>query len=188
MLLVIDNYDSFTFNLVQYLGEENVTMQVHRNDEITLEKVEALRPERILISPGPCTPREAGLSNKIIQHFGPKLPLMGVCLGHQCIAHSFGAEVVVNDVIMHGKTSPITHDGKDLFEGIPSPFTATRYHSLVVKRDTVPDCLEITSETEAGEIMGLRHKEDPIWGVQFHPESILTDHGRVLLRNFLKLG
>ena len=188
MLLVIDNYDSFTFNLVQYLGEENVDMQVRRNDEITLDQVEALKPERILISPGPCTPREAGLSNEIIQTFGPKLPLMGVCLGHQCIAHSFGAEVLVNDVMMHGKTSPITHDGKDLFEGIPSPFTATRYHSLVVKRDTVPDCLEITSETEAGEIMGLRHKDHPIWGVQFHPESILTDHGRVLLRNFLKLG
>ena len=164
MLLVIDNYDSFTFNLVQYLGEENVDMQVHRNDEITLEKVEALQPERILISPGPCTPHEAGLSNEIIQHFGPKLPLLGVCLGHQCIAHSFGAEVVVNDVMMHGKTSPITHDGKDLFEGIPSPFTATRYHSLVVKRDTVPDCLEITSETEAGDIMGLRHKEHPHLG------------------------
>ncbi len=188
MLLVIDNYDSFTFNLVQYLGEENVEMQVHRNDEITLDQVEALAPERILISPGPCTPREAGLSNKIIKTFGPRLPLLGVCLGHQCIAHSFGAEVVVNDVMMHGKTSPITHNGEDLFAGIPSPYTATRYHSLVVKRDTVPDCLEITAETEAGEVMGLRHQEHPIWGVQFHPESILTDHGRELLRNFLKLG
>lgn len=188
MLLVIDNYDSFTFNLVQYLGEENVEMQVHRNDEITLDQVEALAPERILISPGPCTPREAGLSNEIIKTFGPRLPLLGVCLGHQCIAHSFGAEVVVNDVMMHGKTSPITHNGEDLFAGIPSPYTATRYHSLVVKRDTVPDCLEITAETEAGEVMGLRHKEHPIWGVQFHPESILTDHGRELLRNFLKLG
>lgn len=188
MLLVIDNYDSFTFNLVQYLGEENVEMQVHRNDEITLDQVEALAPERILISPGPCTPREAGLSNEIIKTFGPKRPLLGVCLGHQCIAHSFGAEVVVNDVMMHGKTSPITHNGEDLFAGIPSPYTATRYHSLVVKRDTVPDCLEITAETEAGEIMGLRHKEHTIWGVQFHPESILTDHGRELLRNFLKLG
>ena len=188
MLLVIDNYDSFTFNLVQYLGEENVEMQVHRNDEITLDQVETLAPDRILISPGPCTPREAGLSNEIIKTFGPRLPLLGVCLGHQCIAHSFGAEVVVNDVMMHGKTSPITHNGEDLFTGIPSPYTATRYHSLVVKRDTVPDCLEITAETEAGEVMGLRHKEHPIWGVQFHPESILTDHGRELLRNFLKLG
>ena len=188
MLLVIDNYDSFTFNLVQYLGEENVEMRVHRNDKITLEQVEALAPERILISPGPCTPREAGVSNEIIGTYGPKLPLLGVCLGHQCIAHTFGAEVVVNDVIMHGKTSPITHNGEDLFAGIPSPYTATRYHSLVVKRDTVPDCLEITAETESGEVMGLRHKGHPIWGVQFHPESILTDHGRELLRNFLKLG
>jgi para-aminobenzoate synthetase component 2 len=188
MLLVIDNYDSFTFNLVQYLGEENAEMRVHRNDEITLEQVEALAPERILISPGPCTPREAGVSNEIISTYGPKLPLLGVCLGHQCIAHTFGAEVVVNDVIMHGKTSPITHIGEDLFAGIPSPYTATRYHSLVVKRDTVPDCLEITAETKSGEVMGLRHKDHPIWGVQFHPESILTDHGRELLRNFLKLG
>ena len=165
MLLVIDNYDSFTFNLVQYLGEENVDTEVHRNDEITLEQVEALAPERILISHGPCTPREAGLSNEII-----------------------GAEAAANDVITHGKTSPITHNGEDLFAGIPSPYTATRYHSLVVKRDTVPDCLEITAETESGEVMGLRHKGHPIWGVQFHPESILTDHGRELLRNFLKLG
>ena len=188
MLLVIDNYDSFTFNLVQYLGEEKVEMQIHRNDEITLEQIEALKPERILISPGPCTPREAGLSNEIIKTFGPRLPLLGVCLGHQCIAYSFGAEVVVNDVIMHGKTSPIKHDGRHLFEGIPNPFVATRYHSLAVKRDTVPDCLEITAETEAGEIMGLRHKEHPIWGVQFHPESILTEDGRELLRNFMKLG
>ena len=188
MLLVIDNYDSFTFNLVQYLGEEKVEMQIHRNDEITLEQIKALKPERILISPGPCTPREAGLSNEIIKTFGPRLPLLGVCLGHQCIAYSFGAEVVVNDVIMHGKTSPIKHDGRDLFEGMPNPFVATRYHSLAVKRDTVPDCLEITAETEAGEIMGLRHKEHPIWGVQFHPESILTEDGRELLRNFMKLG
>ena len=188
MLLVIDNYDSFTFNLVQYLGEEKVEMQIHRNDEITLEQIEELKPERILISPGPCTPREAGLSNDIIKSFGPRLPLLGVCLGHQCIAHSFGAEVVVNEVIMHGKTSLINHDGLYLFEGIPNPFVATRYHSLAVKRDTVPDCLEITAETEAGEIMGLRHKEHPIWGVQFHPESILTEDGRELLRNFLKLG
>ena len=188
MLLVIDNYDSFTFNLVQYLGEEDVAMEVHRNDEISLEQIEALKPERILISPGPCTPREAGLSNDIIKTFGPRTPLLGVCLGHQCIGHSFGAEVVVNDKIMHGKTSAISHDEKFLFAGMPNPFVATRYHSLVVKRDTVPDCLEITAETEAGEVMGLRHKEHPIWGVQFHPESILTEDGRTLLRNFLKLG
>ncbi len=188
MLLVIDNYDSFTFNLVQYLGEDNVEMLVYRNDEVTLAQVEAMNPERILISPGPCTPLEAGLSNKIIQTFGPKLPLLGVCLGHQCIAHSFGAEVVVNDVIMHGKTSPISHGGEDLFQAIPSPFTATRYHSLVVRRETLPECLEVTADTESGEIMGLRHKEYPVWGVQFHPESILTDHGRTLLRNFLALN
>ena len=186
MLLVVDNYDSFTFNLVQYLGEENVEIQVRRNDDITLDQLERLAPERILISPGPCTPREAGLSNEIIQTFGHKVPTLGVCLGHQCIAHTFGAEVVVNEEIMHGKTSPISHNSKGLFEGIPSPFTATRYHSLVVKRDTVPECLEITAETEGGEIMGIRHKEHPIWGVQFHPESILTDHGRLLLQNFLK--
>ena len=188
MLLVIDNYDSFTFNLVQYLGEENVEMQICRNDEITLKQVEELKPKRILISPGPCTPHEAGLSNEIIKIFGPRAPLLGVCLGHQCIAHSFGAEVVVNDVMMHGKTSPIKHDGQHLFEGMPNPLVATRYHSLVVKRDSLPESLEITAETEVGEIMGIRHKEHPIWGVQFHPESILTEDGRALLRNFLKLG
>ena len=188
MLLVIDNYDSFTFNLVQYLGEMDVRMEVHRNDEITLEHVGELNPERILVSPGPCTPREAGLSNDIIREFGPRTPLLGVCLGHQCIGHTFGAEVGVNDRMMHGKTSPIKHDGKLLFEGMPDPFTATRYHSLVVRRDTLPECLQVTAETEEGEIMGLRHKEYPIWGVQFHPESILTENGRQILRNFLKLG
>ena len=188
MLLVIDNYDSFTFNLVQYLGEMDVRMEVHRNDEITLERVGELNPERILISPGPCTPREAGLSNDIIREFGPRTPLLGVCLGHQCIGHTFGAEVSVNDRMMHGKTSPIKHDGKFLFEGLPDPFTATRYHSLVVRRNTLPDCLEVTAETEEGEIMGLRHKEHPVWGVQFHPESILTENGRQILQNFLKLG
>ena len=188
MLLVIDNYDSFTFNLVQYLGEMDVTMEVHRNNEITLERVGELSPERILISPGPCTPREAGLSNDIIREFGPRTPLLGVCLGHQCIGHTFGAEVGVNDRMMHGKTSPIKHDGKFLFEDMPSPFTATRYHSLVVQRDTLPDCLEVTAETKEGEIMGLRHKEHPIWGVQFHPESILTENGRQILQNFLKLS
>lgn len=187
MLLVIDNYDSFTFNIVQYLGEMGVKMEIFRNDQISLDRIEAMRPERILISPGPCSPREAGLSNDIIRTFGPRLPLLGVCLGHQCIGHTFGAEVVVNHRMMHGKTSPITHDGNELFIGMPNPFAATRYHSLVIKRDTLPDCLEITAESEQGEIMGIRHKAHPIWGVQFHPESILTESGRIILKNFLKL-
>jgi anthranilate synthase/aminodeoxychorismate synthase-like glutamine amidotransferase len=187
MLLVIDNYDSFTYNLVQYLGEMKVALEVYRNDQITLERIQELAPERILISPGPCSPREAGLSNEIIRAFGPAIPLFGVCLGHQCIGHTFGAEVVVNYRMMHGKTSPIRHHGKDLFAGMPNPFTATRYHSLVIKRETLPDCLEITAETEEGEIMGVRHKTHPIWGVQFHPESILTEDGRRLVENFLKL-
>ena len=188
MLLVIDNYDSFTFNIVQYLGEMNVDMQIHRNDQISLEKIEALRPDRILISPGPWSPREAGLSNDIIRTFGPRLPLLGVCLGHQCIGHTFGGEVIVNYRMRHGKTSPIKHDEKDLFKGMPNPFAATRYHSLVIKRDTMPSCLEVTAETEEGEIMGVKHKTLPIWGVQFHPESILTDSGRTILKNFLTLG
>ena len=150
-------------------------------------KFEQLNPERILISPGPCSPRESGLSNDIIRTFGPRLPLLGVCLGHQCIGHAFGAEVVVNYRMMHGKTSPIKHNGRDLFRGMPDPFAATRYHSLVIKRDTLPDCLEITAETAEGEIMGVRHKQFPIWGVQFHPESILTENGRQILKNFLSL-
>ena len=188
MVLVIDNYDSFTYNLVQYLGEMKVDLQVHRNDQITLDRIRELKPERILISPGPCSPRESGLSNDIIRAFGPRTPLLGVCLGHQCIGHVFGAEVVVNYRMMHGKTSPIKHDGKDLFRAMPSPFVATRYHSLVIKRDTIPDCLEITAETDEGEVMGVRHREYPIWGVQFHPESILTEHGRTILKNFLDLS
>ena len=187
MLLVIDNYDSFTYNLVQYLGEMNVEMQVYRNDRITLEQIRALEPERILISPGPCSPRESGLSNDIIRESGRTTPLLGVCLGHQCIGHTFGAQVVVNYRMMHGKTSQIKHNGKDLFEGMPNPFAATRYHSLVIQRDTLPDCLEVTAETEEGEIMGVRHKQLPIWGVQFHPESILTESGRQILKNFMKL-
>lgn len=188
MLLVIDNYDSFTYNLVQYLGEMNVAMEVHRNDQITLARIEELKPERLLISPGPCSPREAGLSNEIIREFGPRVPLLGVCLGHQCIGHTYGGSVVVNHRMMHGKTSPIHHNGKDLFAGMPNPFAATRYHSLVIQRDTVPECLEITAETEEGEIMGVRHKTHPVWGVQFHPESILTEQGRMILQNFLRLG
>ena len=187
MILVIDNYDSFTFNLVQYLGELKADLRVVRNDEVTLDQIRDLNPERILVSPGPCSPREAGLSNDIIRTFGPQLPLFGVCLGHQCIGHTFGGEVVVNYRMMHGKTSPIQHDGKDLFAGMPNPFNATRYHSLVIKRDTLPACLEITAETAEGEIMGVRHRELPIWGVQFHPESILTENGRQIMANFLTL-
>jgi anthranilate synthase/aminodeoxychorismate synthase-like glutamine amidotransferase len=188
MILVLDNYDSFTHNLVQYLGELRVEMQVVRNDQITLDRIRELNPERILISPGPCSPREAGISNDVIRTFGPTIPLFGVCLGHQCIGHTFGGRVVVNYRLMHGKTSPVKHNGQDLFAGMPNPFSATRYHSLIIERESLPDCLEITAETEEGEIMGVRHKEYPIHGVQFHPESILTDHGRTLMANFLKLG
>jgi anthranilate synthase/aminodeoxychorismate synthase-like glutamine amidotransferase len=188
MILVLDNYDSFTHNLVQYLGELRVEMQVVRNDQITLDRIRELNPERILISPGPCSPREAGISNDVIRTFGPTIPLFGVCLGHQCIGHTFGGRVVVNYRLMHGKTSPVKHNGQDLFAGMPNPFSATRYHSLIIERESLPDCLEITAETEEGEIMGVRHKDYPIHGVQFHPESILTDHGRTLVANFLKLG
>ena len=188
MLLVIDNYDSFTFNLVQYLGEMGVELQVHRNDQISVEAALALAPERVLISPGPCSPREAGLSNDLLRAFSERgVPILGVCLGHQCIAHTFGAEVVVNHRMMHGKTSPIYHHGTDLFVGMPNPFNATRYHSLVARRDSIPECLEITAWTAEEEIMGLRHRTLPIWGVQFHPESILTENGRQLLSNFLRL-
>ena len=164
MVLVIDNYDSFTYNLVQYLGEMQVELQVHRNDRISVEQIRALAPERILISPGPCSPRESGLSNEIIRTFGPRIPTFGVCLGHQCIGHVFGGNVIVNYRMMHGKTSLIKHNGKDLFAGMPNPFAATRYHSLVIQRDSVPDCLEITAETEEGEIMGVRHKQYPDLG------------------------
>ncbi|HEY9170852.1 MAG TPA: aminodeoxychorismate/anthranilate synthase component II [Verrucomicrobiae bacterium] len=188
MLLVIDNYDSFTYNLVQYLGEMRVELEVRRNDQITVEQVRALAPERILVSPGPRSPRDAGLSCDILRTFGPTIPTLGVCLGHQCVGHVFGGNVIVNYRMMHGKTSLIQHNGKDLFAGMPNPFAATRYHSLVIERASVPDCLEITAETQEGEIMGVRHKRHPIWGVQFHPESILTENGRQILENFLKLG
>ncbi len=188
MLLVVDNYDSFTYNLVQYLGEMQVEMQVHRNDKISLEQIRALNPDRILISPGPCSPRESGLSNEIIRSFSAQIPTLGVCLGHQCIGHVFGGNVIVNYRMMHGKTSLIKHNGKDLFAGMPNPFAATRYHSLVIQRETLPECLEITAETEEGEIMGIKHRQFPIWGVQFHPESILTESGRQILQNFLHLG
>lgn len=186
MILVIDNYDSFTYNLVQYLGELGQEIVVKRNDEIDLEGIEELAPDHILISPGPCSPNEAGISLSLIDHFKGKIPIFGVCLGHQSIGQAFGGEVVRAEKLMHGKTSPILHDGKSIFEGMETPFTATRYHSLIVRRETLPDCLEISAETAEGEIMGLRHKEYAIEGVQFHPESIITDHGHTMLRNFLK--
>ncbi|AIQ66276.1 aminodeoxychorismate/anthranilate synthase component II [Paenibacillus graminis] len=186
MILVIDNYDSFTYNLVQYLGELGEEVQVSRNDEITIEEIEALAPDHILISPGPCTPNEAGISLALIQHFKGIIPIFGVCLGHQAIGQAFGGNVIRAERLMHGKTSPIHHNGTSVFEGLESPFTATRYHSLIVERESLPDCLEITAETAEGEIMALRHKEYPIEGVQFHPESIITNHGHTMLRNFLK--
>lgn len=188
MILVIDNYDSFTYNLVQYLGELGEEVVVYRNDQIDMAGIEKLQPSHILISPGPCTPNEAGISLELIEHFKGKIPILGVCLGHQSIGQVFGGDVVRADKLMHGKTSDIYHDGRGIFEGLPSPYTATRYHSLIVRRDTLPDCLEISAETKEGEIMGLRHKEYPIEGVQFHPESIITDHGHQLLRNFLAIG
>jgi anthranilate synthase/aminodeoxychorismate synthase-like glutamine amidotransferase len=187
MILVIDNYDSFTYNLVQYFGELGAEPLVRRNDEITLEEIAALKPERICISPGPCTPKEAGISNDVLREFGGKMPILGVCLGHQCIGDVYGGEVVRAERLMHGKTSPILHQGANVFGGLPSPFEATRYHSLLVRRETLPDCLAITAWTEEGEIMGLAHKELPVYGVQFHPESILTSEGKRLLGNFLKL-
>ena len=187
MLLMIDNYDSFTYNLVQYLGEIGEDIKVFRNDKITIHEIERLNPERIVISPGPCTPKEAGISVELIKHFSGKVPLLGVCLGHQAIGAAFGGEIVRAQRLMHGKTSRINHDGKTIFEGLPNPFEATRYHSLVIKKDTLPDCLKITAWTDIGEIMGVRHKEFIVEGVQFHPESILTKVGKDLLRNFLKL-
>ncbi|RJX36735.1 aminodeoxychorismate/anthranilate synthase component II [Paenibacillus pinisoli] len=186
MILVIDNYDSFTYNLVQYLGELGEEIVVKRNDEIDLAGIEELAPDHILISPGPCSPNEAGISLSLIDHFKGKIPILGVCLGHQSIGQAFGGEVVRAEKLMHGKTSPILHDGKTIFEGMESPFTATRYHSLIVRRETLPECLEISAETAEGEIMGLRHKEYAIEGVQFHPESIITDHGHTMLRNFMR--
>jgi len=187
MLLVIDNYDSFTYNLVQYFGELGAELLVKRHDEITPDEIAALKPERICISPGPCTPNEAGISNEVIRRFGPNTPLLGVCLGHQCIGQVYGGDVVRAGRLMHGKTSPILHHGAGVFAGLPNPFEATRYHSLLVKRETFPDTLEITAETAEGEIMGLCHREFPIHGVQFHPESILTLEGKKLLQNFLNL-
>ena len=185
MLLIIDNYDSFTYNLYQYLSELGAEVVTARNDKLTLEDVEAMSPEGIVISPGPCTPREAGISNDVIRHFGPKLPVLGVCLGHQCIGDVYGARVDRAEEIRHGKTSMINHHGSGVLAGLPNPFEAIRYHSLVVYPETVPDCLEVTAWTDDGLIMGLRHKEYPVEGVQFHPESILTPVGHDLLRNFL---
>ena len=187
MLLILDNYDSFTYNLVQYFGELGAEMKIFRNDALTVEDVKKLAPERICISPGPCTPNEAGISLELIRELGATTPILGVCLGHQSIGQVYGGDVVRADRLMHGKTSPIHHNGSSVFKGLPSPFEATRYHSLIVKRDTLPDCLEITAWTEEGEIMGLRHKEHPVHGVQFHPESILTEHGKQMLENFLAL-
>ncbi len=188
MILIIDNYDSFTYNLVQYFGELGCELVVRRNDEVTLDEARALGPKKLVISPGPCTPREAGISSDLLRELGPKIPTLGVCLGHQCLGHVFGGEIVQNYRMMHGKTSMIRHNGKDLFRDLANPFEATRYHSLVVRRETLPACLEITAETDEKEIMGLRHRKFPIWGVQFHPESILTRPGKDLLRNFLKLS
>ena len=187
MLLMIDNYDSFTYNLVQYFGELGEDVQVYRNDKITVEQIEGMHPERLVISPGPCTPKEAGLSVEAIRHFAGRLPVLGVCLGHQSLAAAFGGEVIRADRLMHGKTSMIHHDGKTLFRDLPNPFEATRYHSLIVKRSTLPGCFEISAETAEGEIMGMRHRTLGVEGVQFHPESILTTSGKDLLRNFLKL-
>ncbi len=185
MLLMIDNYDSFTFNLVQYFGELGEEVRTYRNDEITLEQIEQLKPARICISPGPCTPHEAGVSVPVLQHFAGKLPILGVCLGHQSIGAAFGGNVVRAKEVMHGKTSPIRHTGVGVFKDLPSPYTIIRYHSLAIERESLPDCLEVTAWTEDGEIMGVRHKQYAIEGVQFHPESILSEHGHALLKNFL---
>ena len=187
MLLMIDNYDSFTYNLVQYLGELGEDIRVFRNDKISVKEIETMRPGRIVISPGPCTPKEAGISIEAIRSFAGKLPILGVCLGHQSIGAAYGGEIIRAQRLMHGKTSTIHHDGRTIFEGLPNPFEATRYHSLLIKRETLPDCLEITAWTDLGEIMGVRHKEFIVEGVQFHPESILTTAGKDLLRNFLRL-
>ncbi len=186
MILVIDNYDSFTYNLVQYLGELGSTLRVARNDEVTLDEIEAMKPERLVISPGPCTPKEAGISKAVIARFGPRIPTLGVCLGHQCLGEVYGGEVVRAAKVMHGKTSMIRHGGKGIVDGLPKPFEATRYHSLIVRREGLPETLSVEAWTDEGIIMALRHRDFPIWGVQFHPESILTAPGKQLLRNFLE--
>lgn len=187
MILVLDNYDSFTYNLVQYLGEMGAEMAIYRNDRITLGEVEAMQPEKIVISPGPCTPKEAGISIDLIRKFGSRIPILGVCLGHQAIGEAFGGEVIRAPRLMHGKTSMIEHDGRSIYRQLPNPFEATRYHSLIIRRESMPDELQITAWTQEGEVMGVRHKSFPVEGVQFHPESILTQAGKALLKNFLTM-
>jgi anthranilate synthase component 2 len=185
MLLMIDNYDSFTYNLVQYFGELGQDVRVHRNDEITVEDIEHLQPDHIVVSPGPCTPNEAGISVATSQRFAGRIPILGVCLGHQSIGQAFGGQIIRAKQLMHGKTSPVHHNNTSVFRGLPNPFTATRYHSLVIERESIPECLEITAWTDDGEIMGVRHKTLAVEGVQFHPESILTEHGHAMLGNFV---
>ena len=186
MILMIDNYDSFTYNLVQYMGELGADIRVERNDRISIDEIESLAPKKIVISPGPCTPAKAGISVEVIKYFSDKVPVLGVCLGHQSVGAAFGGEIIKARKLMHGKTSEVRHDGKTLFKDLPNPFTATRYHSLVLNRKTLPDCFEITAESDDNEIMGIRHKELPVEGVQFHPESILTPNGKDLLKNFIE--
>lgn len=187
MILMIDNYDSFTYNLVQYIGQFGWDVVVQRNDEITIDEITSVNPEAIFLSPGPCTPKEAGITVDVIHTFCRTIPIMGVCLGHQAIGYAFGGNVVRADRLMHGKTSPIHNDGKTIFTGLPNPFIAGRYHSLIVEKSTFPDCLEISAETEEGEIMGIRHRKYPVEGIQFHPESILTPNGKRIIRNFLEI-
>jgi anthranilate synthase/aminodeoxychorismate synthase-like glutamine amidotransferase len=187
MILMIDNYDSFTYNLVQYIGQLGGDVVVHRNDKISLEEIRALKPQTIILSPGPCTPKEAGICVEVIKQLHTTIPLMGVCLGHQAIGYAFGAEVVRAERIMHGKTSQIINDGRTIFQGLPNPFVAGRYHSLILERPSLPNCFEISAETKEGEIMGIRHKEYPLEGIQFHPESILTPNGKRILKNFLTM-
>jgi len=187
MLVIIDNYDSFTYNLYQYLGELGADMQVFRNDKVTVEQLADMKPDKIMVSPGPCTPKEAGISCEAIEYFAGKIPVLGVCLGHQSIGYVFGGTVIRARRLMHGKTSPIHHKNSDIFAGLPNPFEATRYHSLVIEKETCPECLEITAWAEEDEIMGVRHKELAVYGVQFHPESILTENGKQLLQNFLDI-
>jgi len=188
MIIVIDNYDSFVYNLVQYLGEMGEKLKVFRNDKISVLEIAKSGPEKIIISPGPGRPEDAGISCSLINEFAGKIPILGVCLGHQCIGHAFGGEVVRAERVMHGKTSLIYHNEKGIFKGIANPFEATRYHSLIVKSDNLPECLEVTAQTDRREIMGIKHRNYPVWGVQFHPESILTREGKKLLRNFLEMG
>ena len=186
MILMIDNYDSFTYNLVQYMGELGAEIRVERNDCISISEIESMGPKKIVISPGPCTPAKAGISVEAVRHFAGKVPLLGVCLGHQSVGAAFGGEVIKAGQLMHGKTSEVRHDGKTLFKNLPNPITATRYHSLVLNRKTLPECFEITAESDDNEIMGIRHKQLPVEGIQFHPESILTPNGKDLLKNFIE--